>query len=132
MLSDDEMMSPEDCMSATALQISFLCSAMSHDVTKPLSYDVTLDDEYQQQVLEILDCAIRQQDQHVLHAALILVQVRGLNFPPFSSERFCQPLSYIIPRSCRFSSDCMRCCQHISFASFHIASVPKSTQSKVK
>ena len=81
MLSDDDMMSPKDCMSTTALQISFLCSAMSHDVTKPLSYDVTLDDDYQQQVLEVLDCAIRQQDQHVLHAALILVQVRGLHFP---------------------------------------------------
>ena len=81
MLSDDDMISPTDCMTATALQISFLCSAMSFDVTKLLSYDVTLDDEYQQQVLEILDCAVRRQDQHVLHAALVLVQVCGLNFP---------------------------------------------------
>jgi hypothetical protein len=76
MLSDDDMMSPSDCMTATALQISFLCSAVSRDVTKPLIYDLTLDDEYQQQVLGILDCAVRQQDQRVLHAALTLIQVQ--------------------------------------------------------
>lgn len=69
------MISPVDCMTATALQISFLCSVISCDVTKSLSYDATLDEEYQQQVLDILDGAVRQQDQQVLHAALILVQV---------------------------------------------------------
>ena len=79
MCPDSDMMSPSDCMTATALQISFLCSAISCDVTKPLSYDLTLDDEYQQQVLGMLDCAVRQHDPHVLHAALILIQVTLLS-----------------------------------------------------
>ena len=70
-----DTISPSDCKIATALQITFLCSAISCDLTKPLSYDLTLDDEYQQQILEILDCSVRQHDQHVLHAVLILVQV---------------------------------------------------------
>ena len=42
---------------------------------------MTLDYQYQEQVLGILDCAVRQQDQHVVHAALILVQV--LEFEDF-------------------------------------------------
>ena len=75
MFSDVDMVSSSDCKTATALQITFLCSAISGDVTKPPSYDLALDDEYQQQVLEILDCAVRQNDQNVLHAALILIQV---------------------------------------------------------
>ena len=72
---EEDLISPSECMTATALQISFLCSAVSRHKTADVSYDLALDDEYQQQVLDILDCAVRQHDQHVVHATLLLVQV---------------------------------------------------------
>lgn len=56
------------------MQIGFLSSCASSD-DDLLKYDVTLDDEYHRQIYEILDHAVREHDQVVIHAILILIQV---------------------------------------------------------
>ncbi|XP_028400510.1 probable E3 ubiquitin-protein ligase HECTD4 [Dendronephthya gigantea] len=74
MFADNDVISLSDCMTASALQIGFLCSATFCDVTKPPSYELTLDDEYQQQVLAVLESAVEQQNQYVLYSVLVLIQ----------------------------------------------------------
>ena len=75
---DNDLMAPVDCITAIALQISFLCTTVSTEDTKEEdpSYDFTLDQEYERYLLDIMDGAIRERDSCVLHCVMILVQVK--------------------------------------------------------
>ena len=71
---DNDLMAPVDCITAIALQITFLCTTEDTKEEDP-SYDFTLDQEYERYLLDIMDGAIRERDSCVLHCVMILVQV---------------------------------------------------------